>query len=473
MVLSVSSHETTDLRARSARAVQDLCQWAVSASAKPLPETIRARAALVLLDDLGAMVAASQEPEVTATRQRAAAKSRAQEATVFGPEVMQLDRLQAATANGMAAAWCELDEGYRLAPCHAGAYVLPTLLAEAEARDLSCEQLLMMLAVGYEVTARFARAFPFPAMTVHPHAAFATVGATVASALAQRLDAQTFLKALTGACSMSFAGPYRHAVDGALVRNAWTAASPSIATLSVEWAQDGIGGIAETPYDVFSTCFHTACDPDQLNAGLGEVWAIADGYHKVFACCQYAHAMLEASLSLHEQLGISARANIAAIEIETHPRGLTLTGTKPENVLAAQFSMPHAAAAVAVLATGGQAAFSAAALARDDIAALRGHVTLKPYEPLAPWPNDRPSRVTWIMSDGTRHTAEKINARGGADQPFDEATLLGKLAENTATLFPAMAGVLTALLHREQGVELMPWRECVRRMTASRVSEKV
>ena len=467
MVLSASPEQPDDLRARSARALHDLCNWAVTAAETPLPEAIRARAALVLLDDLGAMVAASQEPEVTATRQRAGAKSHAQEATVFGPQALRLDRLQAATANGMAAAWCELDEGYRLAPCHAGAYVLPTLLAEAEARDLSSEQVLHRLAVAYEVTARFARAFPFPQMTVHPHAAFATVGAVVASALAQGLDAPTFLRALTGACSMSFAGPYRHAVDGALVRNAWTAASPSIAALSVEWAQDGIGGIAETPYDVFSTCFHTSCDPDQLSAGLGTVWAINDGYHKVFACCQYAHAMLEASLSLHEQLGASARGNIASIEIETHPRGLTLTGTSPDNVLAAQFSMPHAAAAVAVLATGGQAAFSAAALARDDIAALRGKVTLKPYQPLAPWPNDRPSRVTWIMADGARHTAEKINARGGADQPFDEATLLGKLGENTAGLFPAMAGVLTDLLHRRNGIDHLSWRDCVGRMTAS------
>ena len=467
MVLNGSSETPDAVRARSALALQDLCKWAVTASDTPLPEAVRARAALVLLDDLGAMVAASQEPEVTATRQRASAKSHVHEATVFGPQAVRLDRLQAATANGMAAAWCELDEGYRLAPCHAGAYVLPTLLAEAEARDLSSQQVLQLLAVGYEVTARFARAFPFPAMTVHPHAAFATVGAVVASALAQGLDAPTFLRALTGACSMSFAGPYRHAVDGALVRNAWTAASPSIAALSVEWAQDGIGGIAETPYDVFSTCFHTACDPDQLNTGLGEVWAINDGYHKVFACCQYAHAMLEASLSLHEQLGASARTAIASIEIETHPRGLTLTGTQPDNVLAAQFSMPHAAAAVAVLATGGQAAFSAAALARDDIAALRDKVTLKPYQPLAPWPNDRPSSVTWIMKDGARHTAEKINARGGADQPFDEATLLGKLAENTASLFPAMAGVLTDLLHCRHGVDHLSWRDCVGRMTAS------
>ena len=100
MVLNGSSETPDAVRARSALALQDLCKWAVTASDTPLPEAVRARAALVLLDDLGAMVAASQEPEVTATRQRASAKSHAHEATVFGPQAVRLDRLQAATANG-------------------------------------------------------------------------------------------------------------------------------------------------------------------------------------------------------------------------------------------------------------------------------------------------------------------------------------------------------------------------------------
>ena len=41
----------------------------------------------------------------------------------------RLDRFSAACANGMAITWCELDEGFRNASCHAGAYTLPALLA--------------------------------------------------------------------------------------------------------------------------------------------------------------------------------------------------------------------------------------------------------------------------------------------------------------------------------------------------------
>lgn len=463
MVLNVKAEIDAEKRAASAAAFRDLCAFAVAAMRKPLTTDVQRRAALVLFDDIGAMVAASSEPEVVSAQAALRASSPSAEATVFARGAQRLDRFSAAAANGMAATWCELDEGYRAAPCHAGAYLLPSLLAEAEATGASVESVLRAVAIAYDVTARLARAFPFARMTVHPHAAYATVGAAASIALLRGVDAETFLGAVTGACSMTFAGPYNHAIDGALVRNAWTSAGAWIGLRSVEWAQAGIAGIPETPYDVYSGCFGTECLPQELNDGLGENWAIACGYHKIFACCQYAHSMIEASLALHQKLGPAARDEIDEIVVETHPRGLTLTGVEPATVLAAKFSMPHAAAAVASLATGGQAAFANATLTEARIAELRRKVKLETYEPLAPWPNDRPARVTWVMKDGSRHKAECVNARGGADQPFDEATLLDKLDENTRAAFPAMKGVLAELLANPPLDE--SWASYVARMT--------
>ena len=233
---------------------------------------------------------------------------------------------------------------------------------------------------------------------------------------------------------------------------------------ALDWAEDGIAGIPQTPYDVFVGCFGTTCKPEELTRGLGKEWTISDGYHKIFACCQYAHSMLEASLDLHERLGREGRPVVDAIEVETHPRGLTLTGTDPSNVLAAKFSMTHAAAAVACLATGGQSAFSAQALQNSNIARLRHRVALRPYEPLAPWPHDRPARVTWVLSDGTRHSAECLNARGGADMPFDQAILLEKFAENTGAVFPAMADYARKIINGKSEIDLMTWDELVKAM---------
>lgn len=458
------------VRDRTGKAVRVLMEWAASARTQPLPEAVRRRAGLILADDIGAMVAASEEPQVSKARTQFIATSTGSEATVFARGAPRCDRYTAATANGMAATWCELDEGFRSAPCHAGAYILPALLAEAEANNASTVQLLGDLAIAYEITARLAMAFPFKIMTVHPHAAFVTAGAASAASLSRGHDAMTLLGAISGATSMAFAGPYKHAIEGALVRNAWTSAGAWIGMKSADWAEAGIAGIPETPFDVFVGAFGTDAEPDALTHGLGDIWSVSEGYHKIFACCQYAHAMIEASLALNKRLDVGRSAeDIAEIVVETHPRGMTLTTVEPETALAAKFSMPHAAAASAYLGTGGQRAFSDAVLRDERVASLRRRVRLMPHPAIGPWPNDRPSRVTWRFSDGEQWTASCDSARGGADQPFDEAVLVTKLVDNTEGVFPKMSALLQSIIHGERDVLSLGWRD----LTAAIVSRGV
>ncbi|MDR3529530.1 MAG: MmgE/PrpD family protein [Rhodopila sp.] len=455
-----------DLRARTADGMRALAHWAASPDARRLPATVRRRAALILLDDLGAIVAGAVEPQVGTARAGFVRTAGAAEATVFAPDGPRLDRYSAAGANGLAAAWCELDEGYRAIPCHAGAYLLAAVLAEAEAGGATTADVLDAIVIAYEITVRIAHAFPFAPLNVHPHAAFATIGAAAGAAVARRLDAAQLLSAVTGAASMSFAGPFNHAPKGALIRNAWTSAGAWIGLRAADWAEGGIGGLPETPYDVFAVCFGTAALPGLLTEGLGAEWGVANGYHKIFACCQYAHSTVEASLKLHERLRATRDAGeLSEIVVETHPLGLTLTTVEPETVLAAKFSMPHAAAAVARLGTGGQTAFSSTALHDPAIADLRRRVRLVPIASIGAPPNDRPARVTWRFRDGTAWSESCDSARGGADQPFDDATLLAKLSENTAAVFPAMRGCLEAILAADRDALGRGWAETVRMMT--------
>lgn len=465
------SATATPSRQQAADAFRRLITWAAAApDDAPLPKSVLRRAALILADDVGAMVAAAEEPQVAAARSGFAANSRGPEVTVFASGSVRLDRFAAAAANGMAATWCELDEGFRAAPCHAGAYLLPALLAEAEHRGARTDEVLSALAVAYEITARVALAFPFATMTVHPHAAFATIGAAAGAGLMRRLDAARLLDAVSSAASMSFAGPFGHATEGALIRNGWTSAGAWIGMQAVDWSAAGIGGLAETPYDVFVTVFGTGCKPQELTAGLGESWAVDGGYHKVFACCQYAHSAVEATLDLHARLRDSGRSadDLAEILVETHPRGLTLTTVEPATVLAAKFSMPHAAAATALLGTGGQAAFTNATLDNSPIATLRRKVRLSAHPEIGDWPQDRPARVSWLFSDGENWVASCASARGGADQPFDEATMIDKLTENSRQTFPQMANVLASLVSGERSALQRPWRETVASMTTPR-----
>jgi 2-methylcitrate dehydratase PrpD len=455
----MSNEKTSPARAQAAGNVRELMRWAVGANAKPLPEPVRRRAATILSDDIGAMVAGSLEPQVAHAREGfVRTSSGTAEATVLASGAPRLDRYSAASANGMAITWCELDEGFRNASCHAGAYTIPALLAEAEARELTVDEVLRSLAVAYEVTTRFALAFPFPTFTVHPHAAFATIGAAAAVSLARGYDAKTMQDAVTGAATMTFAGPFDTAVAGSLVRNGWTAAGAWIGLRAADWAEAGIAGGIDTPYDVFVGGFRTRAIPAALVEGLGTAWSVANGYHKIFACCMYAHAAVEATLDLRGRLKQRKVEEIEEIVVEAGPGGLALTTVDPETVLAAKFSMPHAVAAATRLGTAGASAFTLDALHDEGIAELRRRVRLKPYANIGPWPKDRPARVVWKFRDGEELSAVCENARGGADQPFDEPTLLSKLADNAASVFPAVPNTLSAIIRGDGAVLSRPWR---------------
>ena len=116
-----------------------------------------------------------------------------------------------------------------------------------------------------------------------------------------------------------------------------------------------------------------------LVEGLGTIWSVSNGYHKIFACCGYAHSAVEATLELLERLQQRKVEQIAEIVVETSPGGQALRTVEPETVLAAKFSIPHAIAATARLGTAGARAFTFDTLRDEGIAKLRRRVRLAPY----------------------------------------------------------------------------------------------
>ena len=154
-------------REQCARAVTALAAWA--RAVEDIPENLQQRAVRVLADDLSAIVGARNEPEVERFHEKVLGRKTPAEATVFRGGRARTDRLSAAVANAVAADWLELDEGYRNTPCHAGLYVLPALLAEAEARNLAFGELVRALVLGYEVVTRIARGWTPKALNMQSH----------------------------------------------------------------------------------------------------------------------------------------------------------------------------------------------------------------------------------------------------------------------------------------------------------------
>lgn len=445
-------------------ALQELVAFTSGIEWADIPEAVQKRAALVLCDDLAAMVAARDEPEVIALHDGVANAAGRAEATVFNARGQRLDRYSTALANGCAGDWAELDEGYRRVICHAGVYCLPALLAEAEADGHSTTDLLRALVLGYETVARVARAFTFPNLVLHPHGSLAAVGAAAAIAALRRVPQDVAVGAISSAATMVLPGPYTHPIQGSLVRNVWPGVAAQTGLRAVDWSAIGIRGLPSALHDVYTDAFGARADAGELSGGLGDVWAISDGYHKVFACCQYGHATIEATKKLLDRALVS---RVAAIHLETHEKARIMDNPDPDTTIAAKFSIQHIAATAAVHGSGGAEAFSSNSLHIPDVMSLRHKVSLSPYAPLPDWPNDRPTRVTWTLDDGSTLTEEVMSARGGPDLPFTPDEIRAKIHGIIDEPYPAMCAVLDSLLDLDTACLAQPWDATVKTMTAA------
>lgn len=457
--------EDAEVRAAVAAGIRRLTDWAAgfrlagrdgADPLAPFPPGIPFRAARVIGDNLAAALAASPEPEVGRVHRQLVLRGGAAECTLLSDPPSRTDRFSAALGNGIAGSWCELDEGYRLAPCHAGLYTLPALWAEAEAGGLTVAEVLACAVLAYEVTGRFARCWIFPQMTLHPHPQTAAIGGAIATTLARRSDEALTHQAVTAAATLVTVGGYEHALHGALVRNVWAAVGTANGMRAADWAECGLGGLPDGAYDVFTTLLGQAADPAALADGLGETWAIGSGYHKVHACCQSTHSAVEATQAAMASLPPGyTHADVESVLLETHrPQ---MSNPRPGTTLAARFSFEHVLATVQVHGHAGADAFAAATLDDPAIVRLRERIRLEPYAPVRPRPLDRPARVTLTLSDGTRVTGECLSARGGPDRPFDDAQIRAKAQGITGTRHPGFVAAVEALERLEPATLAQPW----------------
>lgn len=437
-------------------ALTTLVRWASGVRYADLPGDVRRRALLVLADDLAAMIAVRDDPQVIAVRDSLVTPGQPPEATVFAGGRVRGERAAVAAANGAAADWAELDEGYRPTTCHAGLYVLPALLAEAEARNLTGEQLITALVAGYEIVTRVARTWRHDQMTIHPHALLGPIGAAAGAALASGLDADECVAAVAGGATTSMLGPFDHALSGAMVRNVWTGIAAWTGIQLARWAPHGIGGDPSAPHSAFATAMGATSDLSQLTTELGTGWGIRDGYHKLFACCQYAHSTVEALLEVRADDPTIAE-RVVGLEIRTHALALKLDDAQPATSLAAKFSVPHMAAAALVLGTIDAHASSPAAIVDPRIAALRERITLQPFTPAPAPPHDRPSTVVLTLDDGSTVERTCMSAIGSPDRPLSTDVLLDdKIAGSVGPAHPEFVPTIRRLL--EQPVLLQrPW----------------
>jgi 2-methylcitrate dehydratase PrpD len=205
--------------------------------------------------------------------------------------------------------------------------------------------------------------------------------------------------------------------------------------------------------------------PDHLLDELGTSWQITRNYFRLYACCNPIHPALD---SLQQALGAlrPQPGEIERIDIATYRFASVMRNPDPPNYFASKYSLPHAAAAMAVKGGAGYSALDDAALRDPAIAALRQrvHVTEDPAMS-AVAPRLRPARVTVTLKDGRQSTHECESHRGDFHLPFAESEIRDKFRElaGVALSPEGVAGIEQAIDRCEQWTSVRELVDMLRR----------
>ncbi|MCF8590009.1 MmgE/PrpD family protein [Gordonia liuliyuniae] len=406
-------------------AARTLSEWAADLTWETVPDEVRDRLRLVLLDTLGVTMLGARLPEraglVDAWTPGVGSVPLIGTGVRTSPEV-------AAWLNATALVSLEMDEGNKFAGGHPAAHGFPAVLALAAAIDADGPSTAAALLVAYEVGARYGRASA-AAADLHPHGNWGFTGAAAGCAKLLSLDADQITGAVDAASGMPIAGPFSAALDGNPVRNEWMGACNVSGLAAARLAKAGMAiptGIAAHSLGRLLGTF----SPDVLVERLDKRWDIGLGYFKRHASCAFTHPTADATLELRSQLGEGGVGAITGIRVSTYSAAANLHRTRWNNRLAAMFSIPYVVATALrdgrVAPDGFDASNSAEFQALADRVEVVADAVFDDRLPDA-----RGAAVEVTLADGRVLREEAANPIGdSARQPFDHertVALLGDL----------------------------------------------
>lgn len=414
--------------------VDRLARFVAESRWDEIPESVREHARLVLLDTLGVILVGSGEAEVGRLSERLLAGG-GSGATVLRTGFPTADPRTAALLNGLAGRSVELCEGHRFVSCQAAVQLLPTVLALGEQHGSDGAAVLSALVLGYEVAVRVGAAATARSLA-HQNGQAPLLGAVAAGARLRGFDATLTARALQIGANLVLTPSYRNVVAGGTSLNAVGGMSGFAGVLASELALAGFTAASDALEGAFAGLVGDGFAPERLIDGLGAGWEITHNYFRLRGCCNPIYSALDALEAALAELR-PAPDEIERIEVETYRFASVMCQQQPVNHFAAKYSLPHAAAALAVLGTTGFRAFTAEAVADPVIAALRDRVFVAEDPALsAVVPRLKPARVRLTLRDGRRTTRLCESARGDFQQPYGRAELEAKFRDLAGTVLP-------------------------------------
>jgi 2-methylcitrate dehydratase PrpD len=347
-----------------------------------------------------------------------------------------LNAAGAAFVNGTAAHGEDFDDTFEGGPVHAGAVIVPAVLAACERHNPDGRAALLGIAVGVETICRLSVVVPKAVHKAgfHPTAVFGAMAAAAAVGVALRLDRKQLVDALGIVGSMA-GGIIEYLAEGTWTKRmhaGWAAQSGLRAALLARAGFTGPRTVLEGVHGLFHGFAHTTKgDYAALTGDFGEQWVTETLAFKPYPCGTMTHPYIDCARRLGTR-GIKAadlREMVCEVGEGTVHRLWEPLADKqrPPNGYAGKFSTPYCVAAGFVHGNVGLDSFTDAAVqdaAVREVAAKVRYVV----DPHNPYPNNFTGHIRAVMRDGTEIEERQPHIRGGAHEPLSRADIEEKFA---------------------------------------------
>jgi len=413
---------------------EQLAGWLASSDAATLPGDTHETARRLLLDVAGLCVAARDTDYVAATL---ASVDGAGACTAIGVRG-GFDAFGAALVNGTAAHGEDFDDTFEGGPVHAGAVVVPAVLAACERERVGGDRLLLGIVTGTEAMCRLSLVAPKAthAAGFHPTAVFGALAAAAGVSAALRLSPTAIASALGIAGSMA-SGIIEYLAEGSSTKRmhaGWAAQSGIRAALMARGGFIGPRTVLEGQHG-FYRAFAPSVKPDfePLQKDLGCKWVMEQIAFKPYACGTMTQPFVDCAIELAEQ-------GVAAAEIDTiicevaegtvHRLWEPLAVKhRPPTPYAAKFSTPYCMAVGFFDRRAGFAQFTESRVNDPAVLTLASKIrySINPHDE---YPRNFTGHLRAMLKDGSHREVRRPHMRGGIHAPLSSEELDAKFLDN-------------------------------------------
>src|SRR5712664_1133164 len=413
---------------------ETLAEKIVALKAGSLPATTTRKCEDLLIDVVGLCVTARNEDYVASAL---GGWDDDGPCTAIGHK-RTLNASGAAFVNGTAAHGEDFDDTFEGGPVHAGAVIVPAVLAACERHNPDGRMALTGIAVGTEVLCRLSVVVPKAVHKAgfHPTAIFGAMGAAAGVGAALGLDIRQIVDALGIAGSMA-GGIIEYLAEGAWTKRlhaGWAAQSGIRAALLAREGFVGPRTVFEGVHGLFHGFAHTAeGDYGALTDDFGARWVTDTLAFKPYPCGTMAQPYIDCARRLAAR-GVKAE-DISEIVCEVaegtvHRLWEPLADKqRPRNGYGAKFATPYLLATGFVHGGVGLGAFTEAAIRDSQVLALAAKVKYV-IDLQNPYPNNYTGHLRATMKDGSVIEERQPHMRGGAQEPLTRQDVADKFALN-------------------------------------------